>query len=64
MELENETTRINEFASLGNYHAAINLALSAMNECRRNQDQQGVDHFINLIKQLTEKINEDFCSKN
>ena len=63
MNLTTETDRINEFSVKGNYHAAINLALSAMNECRRNHDQQGVDHFINLIKQITEKISEEFGSK-
>ena len=63
MDLQAETTRINEFVDKGNYHAAINIALSAMNKCRRNHDQHGTDHFIDLIKQITDKIAEEFGSK-
>jgi len=57
-----EEKRILEFAEMANYHAAINLALSAMNENRRSQNQTGVDHFIGLIKSIVEKIDKEFGS--
>jgi len=59
-----EEKRILEFAAKANYHAAINLALSAMNENRRNHEQVGVDHFIGLIKSIVEKIDKEFGSAN
>jgi len=57
-----EEKRILQFATKANYHAAINLALSAMNENRRSQNQAGVDHFIGLIKSIVEKIDKEFGS--
>jgi len=34
MNIESEKSRVQAFVDKGNYHAAINIALSAMNECR------------------------------
>ena len=62
MDIESETNRIQEFVDKGNYHAAINLAISAMNECRRNNDQSGTDHFIGMIKAIADTIAEKFGS--
>lgn len=64
MHIESETNRIQEFVEKGNYHAAINLAISAMNECRRNDDQAGTDHFIGMIKTIADTIAEKFGSDN
>ncbi len=64
MDIEAETVRIQEFVTKGNYHAAINLALSAMNECRRNTDQPGVDRFLKLINDIIRTLTEEFGSKN
>lgn len=44
----------------GNYHAAINIAISAVNECRRNEDQAGVDAFLVVIRAITQKMSEEF----
>ena len=62
MIIETETIRIQAFIDKGNYHAAINLAISAMNECRRNNDQAGTDHFIDMIKVIADTIGEKFGS--
>ena len=62
MNIETETIRIQEFVDKGNYHAAINIAISAMNECRRNADQAGTDHFIGIIKAVSDVITLKFGS--
>ena len=63
MDIRAETARIEDFAGKGNYHAALNLALSAMNECRREADQAGVDHFLDLISNITNTLVQEFGSK-
>lgn len=63
MDINAETKRILEFVTRGNYHAAINIALSAMNECRRNNDQAGVDEFISLIKDIVLTLSEEYGSR-
>lgn len=50
MDIESEKDSINIHVGKGNYHAAINLAISAMNECRRHHDQNGVDAFLAVIQ--------------
>ncbi|RDH84040.1 MAG: hypothetical protein DIZ80_07860 [endosymbiont of Galathealinum brachiosum] len=62
MNIESETVRIQSFVDKGNYHAAINLAISAMNECRRDKNQAGVDYFIDFIKNIANTIGEAFGS--
>ena len=63
MNIESETIKIQSFVDKGNFHAAINLAISAMNECRRDKNQDGVDYFINFIKNIANTISEAFGSK-
>jgi hypothetical protein len=63
MDIESETDRIQGFVDKGNYHAAINLALSALNECRRTRDQAGIDHFIAVIRGIVQSLAEAFGSK-
>jgi len=62
MDIEAETEIIQQHIDKGNYHAAINLAISAMNECRRDQDQSGIDYFINMIKSIASTIGDEFGS--
>ena len=45
MDIEAEKKTVQEFVDKGNFHAAVNIAISALNECRRNNDQAGTDHF-------------------
>jgi hypothetical protein len=63
MDIEAETTRIQEHVDKGNYHAGINLAISAMNECRREENQPGVDYFLVVIKGIANTMAEEFGSK-
>ncbi|MGD2054265.1 MAG: hypothetical protein PVG45_09165 [Gammaproteobacteria bacterium] len=52
------------FAARGNYHAAINVALSGMNQCRKAQDQQGVDQCLQIIEGLITRLVQEFGSKD
>ena len=54
---------IQKHVDKGNYHAGINLAISAMNECRRNEDQAGVDIFLDFIKGIVATMADEFGSK-
>lgn len=62
MDIEAEKQDIQKHIDKGNYHAGINLAISAMNECRRNKDQAGVDTFIAFIKEIVNTMDEEFGS--
>jgi len=61
--MESEKQNIQEHVDKGNYHAAINLAISAMNACRRNGNQAGVDIFIAYIREIVDVIDKAFGSK-
>ena len=63
MDIQSEKANIQTHLDKGNYHAAINLAISAMNECRRNSDQQGVDEFIDFIRGIVDQLADEFGSK-
>jgi len=62
MDIQSEVARVQGFIDKGNYHAAINIALSAMNECRRIDDQAGIDTFINMIKDIANTLEDKFAS--
>ncbi len=62
MDIEAETTNIQQHIDKGNYHAGINLAISAMNECRREENQPGVDYFLELIRAIADRMAEEFGS--
>ena len=62
MDLETEKPRIRQFVADGNYHAALNIALSCLNECRRNENQPGVDEFLGIIRGITDTLAEAFGS--
>ena len=63
MDIEAEKQSIQAHIDKGNYHAGINLAISAMNECRRNEEQSGVDYFIAYIKEIVDRMDKEFGSK-
>ena len=63
MDIEAEKQNIQKHIDKGNYHAGINLAISAMNECRRTEDQRGVDIFIDFIKGIVNTMEKEFGSK-
>ena len=62
MDIESETKTIQEFVVKGNYHAAMNIAISALNECRRENDKVGIDHFLKVIKGIANTMSEEFGS--
>jgi len=62
MDIEAETQRIQAFVADGNFHAAINIALSALNECRRNHDQAGIDVFLQIIQDIVTTLKTTYGS--
>lgn len=62
MDYQLTQDEIQSHVDRGNYHAAINIAISAVNECRRNDEQQGVDRFLAIIRGITQKMTEEFGS--
>ena len=60
MDIEAEAAYIQSFVDKGNYHAAYNIALSGMNACRRENNQQGVDRFIIIIRQIVDALAAEF----
>ena len=63
MDIESEGKSIREFVEKGNFHAAMNLAISALNECRRNNDQAGTDYFIDIIKGIANTMSDKYGSQ-
>ena len=63
MDLESDADKIQSFVETGNYHAAMNIAISALNEGRRNNDQACVDQFLGIIKAIALSMESEFGSK-
>ncbi len=63
MDIKSHTDRVMCFVRGGNYHAALNIALSGLNECRKNNDQAGVDRCVNLIKGVIVLLAHEYGSK-
>lgn len=63
MNNESDTDRIQSFVEDGNFHAAINIAISGLNECRRHDDQAGVDKFLRIINDISLTMAHEFGSK-
>lgn len=62
MDITAETRTIQEFVDKGNFHAAMNIAISALNDRRRNDDQAGTDHFLAVIREIADTMNRAFGS--
>ena len=60
MNIESEIKIIQQFVDKGNYHAAMNISISALNACRRNKDQPGTDRFLDVIKGIANTMTEVF----
>jgi len=63
MDIKLYKDEIQGFVDRGNYHAAINIALSGLNECRRDNDQACIDQSLKLIGQVIQHLAEEFGSK-
>lgn len=62
MDINTEIDRVQEFVVKGNYHAAINVAISAMNDCRKHENQEGIDTFIEIMRGIINTMGEEFGS--
>ena len=60
MNIESELKIIQQFVDKGNYHAAMNISISALNACRRNKYQPGTDRFLDVIKGIANTMTEVF----
>jgi hypothetical protein len=63
MNIESTIDEVQSHIDRGNYHAGINIAISGMNEGRRNNDQACVDRFLGVIQGITQKMAEEFGSE-
>jgi len=62
MDIDQEIENIQSHIKKGNYHAGINMAISALNECRRLENQSGVDTFLGVIKGIVNTMVDEFGS--
>ncbi|MDH5393578.1 MAG: hypothetical protein OEY11_10360 [Gammaproteobacteria bacterium] len=62
MDITSETKTIYEFVDKGNYHAAMNISISALNASRRNDDQTAVNVFLGIIKDIANIMATEFGS--
>ncbi len=62
MDVNTEISRVQEFVDKGNYHAAINIAISAMNDCRKHENQEGIDTFIEIMRGIINTMGDEFGS--
>ncbi len=60
MDIELEAGKVQNFVDKGNYHAAYNIALSGLNACRRDNDQAGIDRFIEIIRAVVDSLAVEF----
>jgi len=58
MDIESYTDKIQSFVNSGNYHAAFNIAISGLNECRSNNDQ-----LLSIISGIFLMMAHEFGSK-
>jgi hypothetical protein len=63
MDIDSHVNKVQKFVLGGNYHAALNIALSGLNECRRNDDQAGVDNFLGIIEGIAKTLAHEFGSR-
>lgn len=62
MNDQSTKAEVREFVARENFHAAYNIALSAMNACVRNQDQGGVDRYLELIQDIVDHLQQRYGS--
>jgi len=63
VNIEAEAENINAFVQNGNYHAAYNIALSGLNACRHENNQDGVDRYIDIIRSIIDSLAAEFGSE-
>ena len=63
MDIVGYTDETRGFVEEGNYHAALNIALPGLNECRRNGYHVCVDKFVGIIKDIALTLEREFGSQ-
>jgi len=63
MNIVSEKNKIQTHLDKANYHAAINVAISAMNACRHNEDQAGVDEFLDIVQGIVQTMNDEYRTR-
>jgi len=63
MNIESYKDEVQGFVNRGNYHAAINVALSGLNECHGKHDQVCVDQCLGVIEGVVQQLVQEFGSK-
>jgi hypothetical protein len=63
MDIDSQVNRVQKFVQGGNYHAALNIALSGLNQCRRKDDQEGVDTFLGIIDGIVDTLVLEYGSR-
>ena len=63
MSIESTIDEVQSHIDRGNYHAGINIAISGLNEGRRNNDQVCVDTFLGVIQGITQRMAQEFGSE-
>ena len=63
MNIESYREEVRSFVKRGNFHAALNVAVSGLNECRRNNDQVLVDQCIGVIREVVEALAQAYGSR-
>lgn len=60
MDIASESKIIQSFVDKGNFHAAMNIAISALNENRRSNNQSGVNAFLDVIRRIADTMDQKF----
>lgn len=63
MDIEAYNEEIQGHVGRGNFHAAINIAISCLNENRRNNNQAGVDTSLAICKGVIQQLAKEFGSE-
>jgi hypothetical protein len=64
MNIESLQSEVQAHMDRGNYHAAVNIALSGLNACVRQQDQASADQCLNLIEAVVQQLVREFGSQD
>ena len=62
VDIEAYKKEIQSHVDRGNFHAAINIAISCLNENRRNDNQAGVDTSLDICKRVIRQLAQEFGS--
>ncbi len=64
METDTRISEIEGFVARGNFHAAYNIALSALHACDREGDKAGVDRFLTVIRDIVNALSARYSGAN